>query len=651
MAVGRSSADPAKLAQFSSATLEALGVLRVRSDAVTRDLDALGSAGGDVPGLGSVAADLTDLVTDWEHLGAFALDVANGFYWLLGEVGYQGGVVTFADTRLAGSGTIGYADRDEAVAAAEAMAASYRRLLDGGYDALTPEAVWDVLHLADRGRYDPAFAVAFSEAVGVEGYADLTAMVRTAYTRPAIHDPVPGAGLDGVEVLATTLSTALATLPGLPPGEGSSATAGWTRRQRLDPDFLDDLAGGFDPEEGRYNTDFPLRTNTDLAVLVGFTAPPTSVAVTIANGRLSPLLRDHDRFDARPGDEGDDWGARGGRITGYATMLARDPDASALWLDDEVGERRNLDLVLQRNPDGVERLDVDGGRTLAEVVEHGVTHRDDTLRVRLMERSIEVIGGRQDEIRNPHLPDALARGVAENMDVIDRMVNDGWDPHLGEDPARTTRNTHDFMAELVKDDSARDRVAVALEEYSLDRFRQLGPPLVDANRDDLFDRTAGLERVGHVQGVFLTAQSESLYDSVEDYLAAQEQQADSLNLMIGVFPYGERAEQVIGPLNDVLDVHGISAGELTAAEAADEFDDAEGLVRLMRADADVNNLVMLAVVEDGELPVKPVWEMTEEERQRLLARLEPSAFNRDDQNHLQSAISRTGRYFDAGRWD
>jgi hypothetical protein len=99
------------------------------------------------------------------------------------------------------------------------------------------------------------------------------------------------------------------------------------------------------------------------------------------------------------------------------------------------------------------------------------------------------------------------------------------------------------------------------------------------------------------------------------------------------------------------DVHGISAGELTSAGAAEQFDGAEGLVRLMRADADVNNLVMLAVVEDGDLPVQPVWEMTEDERQRLMARLEPSAPNRDDQNHLQAAISRTARYFDGEQWD
>jgi len=641
MAPRRSSADPAALSQFAAATLDALATLRVRSDAVTRSLDTLASAGSDVavPGTGDVPAELADLVTDWEHLGTFARDVANGFYWLLGEVGYHGGVVTFADSSLTRLGIVGYADRDEAIAAAEAMAERFRDLRAEGYDGLSPDAVHDLLAMAERGQHDPAFAVAFSESIGVEGYVDLTAMVRHAYQPGGIYEPVPQAGLDGVEVLATTLSTALATLPGLPPGEGSAATAGWSRGERLDPSFVDELAGGFDVEEGRYNTDFPVRTNTDLSVLLSFTAAPTSVAVTIANGRLTPLLRDPERFDARPGDEGDDWGDHGGRITNYATMLGRDPDASARWLADEVRGTQNLDLVLQRGPD--RDIPADGGRALAEVVEHGVTHHDDALRSGLMERSIEVIGGDQDAIHNPHLPDALARGVAHNMPVIHGLIDREW---LAGDEAglpTSVRNTHDFLVEVMRDGSAANTVVGAVEEFSFDAFRDLPEPLVDdaGDADRRFERTEVLEGVGAVQGLVLTAERTVIRDSLEDYLAQQEMQGDLLNFGVGVFPFGGTAQEVIGPINDILDAQGVSLGELTAANPAEEYNEADDVVAIRRVNNDIGNLVLLTQA-GGEGPATPLGDLTTEELEELVRRIDASSQAHDDQNHLVGGIER-----------
>ena len=645
MAVARSSADPAKLAGFATATLEALRILKARADDVTRTVEALGSAGVDLPRLDDTAADLADLVGDWEHLGFFARDVANGFYAFLGEVGYQGGVVTLGDRRLAELGTIGFADRDAAIAAAEAMADRYRALLDGGYEGLAVEAVWDVLHLADRGRYDPAFAVAFSEAVGVEGYVDLVAMLRTATTRPAIHDPVPPEGLEGVEVLATLLTTALGTLPGLPPGEGSPATAGWSDGERLDPRFLDDLAHGFDPEEGRYNTDFPVRTNTDLAVLVGLTAPPTSAAVRIADGRLTPLLRDPERFDARPGDEGADWGDHGGRVTNYARMLARDPDASAQWLVDEVGGTRNIDLVLRRESERL-GLDVDGGRTLAEVVEHGVTHTDDDLRRTAMHQAIEVIGGRQDEIRNPHLPDVLARGVAHNMDLVDDLVNIGWAPHTGQPPTGGGELTHDFLVEVFRDESAATTVHRAIQDHSLERLRALPPE--DPSMEYDF-RTMGLREIGHLHGMALSAEAHVVQDSIEEYAARREQAADSLNVAVGLIPWADGA---FGIGNDIADVYNFSLGELIAGRLVREPEgldqDVASLRNVLERDGDVNTTLLLAAARDPVRFSGPVSELSGPERAELLSWAYYEVYNGSDHDSLIASMARA--LFDFAPW-
>lgn len=652
MALRRSSADPAALSQFATATLDALTALRARSDAATRSLDTLASARSDVdlPGTGDVTAELADLVTDWEHLGTFARDVANGFYSLLGEVGYHGGVVTFADSSLTRLGIVGYADRDEAIAAAEAMAERFRDLRAESYEGSNPRAVHDLLALAERGQYDPAFAVTLSEAIGVRGYVDLTAMIRHAYQGGGDYEPVPQAGLDGVEVLATTLSTALATLPGLPAGEGSPATAGWARGERLDPAFLDDLAGGLDVPAGQSNIDFPIRTNTDLSVLLSLTAPPTSVAVTIANGRLTPLLRDADELDARSGDEGDDWGDHGGRITNYATMLGRDPDASARWLDAEVGGTQNIDLILRRNPDhdlggGHHAIDVDGGRALAEVVEHGVTHTDDTLRATLVERAIEVIGGDQHEIRNPHLPDALAHGITENMDVVDSLINDDWSPETSEPPGQSALDTHDFLVEVARDRSASTTLASAVEDWSLDRFRDLPPPGTETP-DGRDARIVALEQVGQVQGTFIAAESEVVYDSVDEFLARQEMRADTVNFAVGVFPFGEHVEQVIGPVNDAFDVGGFSLGEVfSRGNPAEEYENAREMVARMRLDADLNNRILLAVAAQPEHVGTPVREMTEEETRALLRWAERANVADEGQNDVMAGLARAADHF------
>jgi hypothetical protein len=300
--------------------------------------------------------------------------------------------------------------------------------------------------------------------------------------------------------------------------------------------------------------------------------------------------------------------------------------------------------VLRRNPDhdlggGYHALDVDDGRALAEVVDHGVTHTDDALRSGLIERSIEVIGGRQDEIRNPHLPDALAHGIAQNMDVVDHLVNDDWNAHRGETPPRSAEDLRDFLTEVVRDESASGTVARAVEDWSLDEFRDLPAPGDGTGNPP--PRTVALERVGQVQGTVLAAETGVLYDSVEEYLAHQEARADVVNFTVGVVPFGRHLEDVVGPVNDAFDIGGFSLGEvLSPASAAEEYDEARALESRLRLDGDLNNRILLAVAEQPEGVATPLRDMSEVETEALLAGMGDTGDAYDDPNHVLAGLVR-----------
>lgn len=549
MSPERSKANPTALEQFADTTLQALATLRTKSDDVTGTLGTLADGGGAdyLPQMGTVATDLSDLVGDWEHLAGFAGQVADGFFRVLGdELGVTNHVVSVWDHDVVQQAQVGYADRDEAIAAAEAMAERLQELRDEGYAGLSPEAVWELLAMAERGQHDPAFAVAFSEAVGVEGYVDLTAMIRGSYQRGGIYEPVPAEGIAGVQILGTMLTTAL----------GTQTDSSIPSEERLSDEFVNQLARDFDPEEGRSNTDFPPRTDTDLSVLVSFVDPPTQIAVAIAAGRLTPLLGDPDRLDVRPGDEGADWGGFGGEITNYASMLERNPDASALWLDRSNGDgTRNIDLVLQRNPDfgdhrdmdpDVTDVDIDGGQTLAAVVENGLTNQNPAydsrgpdgemrpISERIMDRAIDVIGGEQDQIRNPHLYGVLAEGVANHLDLIHDRTN-------GDAATSSLLTTHDFLRELVYDDDAARQVTQAITGYVGDNMLEL--PTDSAHRGP------ALEDNGRLLALLTNANANADIGAIEDRLERQRLDASGVDYALSWVPGVDELNDVVAVLS------------------------------------------------------------------------------------------------------
>jgi hypothetical protein len=614
----RSSANPFKLARYSTDGLTMLATLRTKAETVDTTLDTLTASTSEyVPRMGGVDQELLDLVGDWEHLDTFAGAVAQAFVRAdLDSGGSEAAgfdrVMTFDGTVLAEHGQIGYADRDEAIAAAQAMAQRLDELREKLRDdpgSVSPSDIDEFVAMAARGQHDPAFAVTLSEEIGVAGYADAVAIIRGAHQRGGIYEPVPGDGIRAVQVLATVLTTALHA-----PVEDDDEDAGdaggdpdKAAARALDSGFVDDLASGFDPLDGQVNTDQPFRIQSDLSVLLRFTDPPTDIAVEIANGRLTPLLQNPESLDVR--DDGERWGAYGGMITNYATMLGRDADASALWLNDPAGDGRyNIDLVLQRNPDYPDHgtsYDIDDGEALARVVENGLTNPDDDLtaadpdvsdshirlpiREVLMERAVEAIG-HQDEIRNPFLYDVLATGVEHNPNVIDTMINENWAGGAigSEQVTSEVYLTHDFLREVMRDEDAANRVRAALYEQAQQQMMTL--PADDASA------TMQYEMTGRTLGVLTMADANVDVGAVEERLAQQAQAGGAVNYALGWVPY-------LGQASDIADdVMGNGAGSLIFG-SGDPVEEGMDALRphIDRMDVNMAGLTAVSLYEAGDM--------------------------------------------------
>lgn len=587
---GTSQANPTKLALYAEDGMAMVTTLEGKVTVVSDAADALARSGTSVSGIADLVAGLEELCADWYHLDEFAGDVAAGFLAYLearSGIGPQlpGLVVTLTDSRLARLGQVGYADRDRAIADANAAAAELQVLRDRlGARGIDPDEVGDLMDRIARGQYDPAFAVTFSEAVGVDGYVEAMAAIRSAY-----QGDVPDAGIDAVEVLAVTLTTALDTRPGIRASHRHDpSNADLATDQRLGDDVVDDLVNMELPWEGPFEFG---GSEQDLSLLMSFTVPPTSVAVAVANARLTPNLESTLPWDMTA--HGQQWGDRGDVVANYGRMLAANPDASALWLySSPGGDTNNLELVLERPGDA----DADAGRALAQVVENGLTHPTyDVIRGNLMETGIETIGD-QGEIRNPHLNQALAEGVAHNMDVVDHVINDNWlDPEELDDldapvPA-STANAHVFLREVMEDPASAVTVAGATERYMLGQLADLPDRGLDLDRDGVDTRLDALNNIGTLHGVLVAAAGNVDLGAIEDHIASQEARGDGLNFAIGLLPTEATA------LNDLLDIAGHSAGEL--AFPTDISDLGESQLRTL-ALSDTTNSILLAMAENPE---------------------------------------------------
>jgi hypothetical protein len=607
--MGTSSANPAKLTTYSADGLALLGTLRAKSNAVN---DALGALSGPhVPAFGDVHTTFTDLVGDWLHLDEFVGHVATGFRQADGG----SGVVTVSDADILRLGHVGFADRDEAIAAAQDAQRRLDELLHQRPENIDRAELDRLLADIGRGQYDTAFAVAFSEAIGVEGYVDTMALIRNVYTTTDGGWHVTDQGMAYAAMLGTTLTTALHTVdygatPNLAPGD------------RLSYDFVEDLTSGYRGEDyaGREHNDDPnnmiwvrqgsngVSLDRDLSVLLSYTAPPTWVAVDIANHRLSPLLEQYASDTPIAGSYGGSdvliWGNRSGLVTNYATMLSRNSDASTQWLYQTAqgaGEG-NLELVLGR----AGAANIDDGSALARVVENGLTNGNvhesipgapsyvegGLMRETLMNRAIDYIGG-HDEIVNGHLNGAFAAGVDANMNVIDERINAPFQYDQGRAPdgvIEAYRNTHDFLRETMGNPDAALRIHQSVYEYGFDQMHSLPT--------DPGQRAAELNQLGRIQALTTEAETNAGVGGV-------------INDMLNKSPFGPTPGSLtnfglgfvpgVGSVNEVAQAMRISAGDgvdwLVGEVLPSDYDrlsEAERVAAAQRATDQVNRSIWVS---------------------------------------------------------
>jgi hypothetical protein len=330
---------------------------------------------------------------------------------------------------------------------------------------------------------------------------------------------------------------------------------------------------------------------------------------------------------------GQQWGNRGDVVTNYGRMLAANPDASALWLHSSPdGDTHNLELVLQRPGDA----DADGGRALAQVVENGLTHPTfSIIRGNLMETSIEVIGD-QGAIHNPHLNQALAEGVAHNMDVVDRVVSDNWlfpedRTVMGQEVPAAVRDVHVLLREVMQDDGAAATVAGAVEDFMLSELRQLPEAGLPANANGLEPRTDALRQIGVLHGVVAASQGNVEMGSIEDQIAREEARTDTVNFLVGLIPYGDGA---VGTMNDLADIAGVSVGEWGDVPDGEDLRSVEDAVI---DTTEFNNAILLAVAQHPELATTSVWSMTGVDREEFYAwATSPGVYDAEDHEILRA---------------
>lgn len=560
---GTSSANPNKLSRYSTDGLAMIETLKAKATALNDAAVTLANCSSPHLGrLGTAHTDLVDLAGDWFHLDEFAGDVANGFFKANGAHPSPDGVVSLADSTIAYLGQLGYADRDVAIAKANEMADElYRLQLEGA----SPQDMLNFVAMADRGMYDPAFAVTFSERVGVSGYVWATTMIRNAYQAGGYNPNgsmagtlVPPEGLAMVAVLGILLSTALDTRAANDPNQLLDlSNAHLPNDMRISDGFVDNLVSGW---QDSYNHDHPVGdaagdkpSEFDLSVLLGWTDPPTDVAVAIANNRMTPLMTYGDGTGLPP-EAREAWGAHT-VVANYAAMLGHNPDASAQWLQ----HGQNLVLTLQRPGN----FDGDGGLALSHVVDHGITHANVDVRHDLMQRSIDIIGT-QDEIRNPNLHAVFARGVEANMDLIYSNINDGWErtgngyfpancaPHL--------ENTHDFLREVMGDPSAAVDVHASVVNYARVHAQEAASlpddyPGIPGDHDGGPRRDANYA-VGRLLGTVTDAHSDAFVDAYDQAVEDGELRGRVLDYAASWVPYGSKFHDLTQAL------FGASAGDL-----------------------------------------------------------------------------------------
>ena len=646
---GTSSAEPFVLSTYATNGTAMATMLSEKATALSDAADALLSAGESIPGIADLVTAVTDLAADWYHLDEHAGDVAAGFLATLGPGYHHDGspmVMTLDDRTLDELGQVGFADRDRAIAEAEELAAGYQTMLEAlangdpllwdpprsDGEGVSLETMARMGELLEGYGVDPAFAVTFTEAMGVNGMVGMRDLYRS-YAREAEEIDRPrghnwtenglAAWVDqqmvgAAVVLHTAMDTRRDTATRTDPDN-----AGLAEVARLDEDWVDRFEN--------YGGDAQL----DYSLLVREADLPADVLVAVGDNHLG----DHFGHDDR-GSDGDDagLGSAGPQPAtdadlNIAAAIAANPDASIGWLTSDGIERGtdNVEIVL-----GAEGIDADMYTGFAGIVDAGLTHpTDDASRGDLMEQTIRIVGdphgeglvvppGTGGEAAANDMRQALGNGAAANMDGLHAMITDDWPVSpTTQDPPDDAVLTHDFLRETMADAEAADAVAAGYSAYAVEQLDPavLPPEGEDSTPGGLFDdHQEALARLGMLEGTIVQAENNALIGLAEEQVAAQQRPGrlasggiDIAAYAAGFIPgYGA----VIGGIDTAADVSGFNPGQ--AFFPADEglIDAAESDANDATEEAAANFSLLNALAHGaGAPPVDPTHELTDAERE------------------------------------
>ena len=534
-----SSANPFKLSSYSSDGLALVATLKTRSTAATEALDVLrASASPHLPALGEADATLADLVGDWQHLDEFAGDVASGFFRSnegLMERGPRPGqeeslVMTLSDDRLGRLGQVGYADRDVAVAEANRLADDLRRGLDGG--KLSPEEMADLSERAERGQYDPAFAVTLVENLGVEDTVRIPALVEASWPGGQYADN-PGWGQPILLPFATVLGTAMDTRAGTRTIDRHDLdNEDLADDDRLSDAWVDEFSSFWQPD------DFQQPNNFHYSLLVRHADLPTDVLVAVADRQLDYTLA-HDALP-RSYMNGIPWGYEESTAEiNILGALGDNKDASLQWLDQKspgdgsIGypgrTATNMEMLLGYRPN---TMDPVLGEALATVVDNGLQHWDDRSDA-LFDVAVDTVAD-QDEVHFGELLPVLGEGARTHIDQLAARTQEAVPGTTGqpdEDALAPLHDAHDFLKVLMTDDAAANSVYRGSLEHARD--------LVLADTGDGFGGES--RAIGGLMGLVTEADENAAVEITEQRIATRESFVKGTSLLrdvVGLTPAG-----------------------------------------------------------------------------------------------------------------
>jgi hypothetical protein len=513
-----SAANPQKLMDYATTGSEMLAILRAKQTALHTALEALRPYASSqyVPSLEAIDRQLDTLIADWEHLDTFVGDVGQAFADA-NQGDNNNSVLSFGDALLAQVAHVGYANREEAIQAAEDLAADMQAAIDNG--DLTTGEMEALAERAARGQHDPAFAVTFANEMGVDGMVAIAGITG----RPPPGEGGRSGGVaygwtpENLAIFGMLLTTAMDTrrdMRGSPRRDPDNENL--PDDLRLDDEFVTELVA-YDGDEEELLHYSELVVSAEL---------PADVLKRVGNHQLDDMLT---------GEPTTNQQLEAG--TNILDAIGANEQASFDWLrsDDIAGDgsgTTNMQLLLEYRPEmegfqrrwqPPERL----GDTIATVVDNGLQYPDERSAF-LFETTVATVAS-EGEVHFDGLLPVLGEGSRTHIGLLAQAA------HV-EEPAEagavsTLDDAAAFLEIVMEDDDAARDVYLGTTEH-------VQGILVAPTGENFHTE---LQQVGGLVGLVTQADVNAAQAASDARIAARQSFVDGVSLVtdvIGAVPVG-----------------------------------------------------------------------------------------------------------------